>query len=324
MKKVSVIIPVYNTAQYLNRCLDSVRHQTYTDLEIICVDDGSTDGSQDIVDEYGRIDSRFIVIHQKNGGESSARNTGLLKSTGDYIGFMDCDDWIEPDMYEILVDALEANCSDIAACSWFKSFDDNEIEMINKKKALEGVISREQFMRYIYERDSYQGFAYMWDKLYKREVLTDQNHNILLFDNNIRIGGDVIYLAMAALNCNSAVYVPKAMYHYYQRNSSGCHTESIEKRLDWIKSYLIIIDMFERENVSEDVLRYVKRFLSYHCSNVAELAYQQKNSKALEYCQGLMRKYQDDYISLNKSYPDRLKKYQKILEYRIEGEEKYE
>lgn len=312
MKKVSIIIPVYNTAQYLKRCLDSVRHQTYTNLEIICVDDGSTDGSQDIVDEYGRIDSRFIVIHQENGGESSARNTGLLKSTGDYIGFMDCDDWIEPNMYEILVDALESNYADIAACSWFKSFDDNEIEMINKKKVLEGVINQEQFMRYIYERDSYQGFAYMWDKLYKREVLTDQGHNILLFDNNIRLGGDVIYLAMAALNCNSAVYVPKAMYHYYQRNSSGCHTVDIDKRMDWLKSYCYVIDMFHNNNITEDVLNYVKRFLAYHSSNVAELAIEQNDVKNFLICQGIMKKYEKEYISLNQEYPDRITRYRDI------------
>ena len=85
---VSIIIPVYNTAQYLRKCLDSAKNQTYTNLEIICVDDGSTDGSEKIVDEY-LDDERFVIIHKENGGESSARNTGLLKSTGDYIGFMD-------------------------------------------------------------------------------------------------------------------------------------------------------------------------------------------------------------------------------------------
>ena len=90
---VSIIIPVYNTAQYLRKCLDSAKNQTYENLEIICVDDGSTDGSEKIVDEY-LDDDRFVIIHKENGGESSARNTGLLKCTGNYIGFMDCDDWI--------------------------------------------------------------------------------------------------------------------------------------------------------------------------------------------------------------------------------------
>ena len=196
---VSIIIPVYNTAQYLRKCLDSAKNQTYENLEIICVDDGSTDGSEKIVDEY-LDDDRFVIIHKENGGESSARNTGLLKCTGNYIGFMDCDDWIEKDMYKTLVEAIEANEADMAAASWFKSYDDEEKEAVNLKPVDKGVFNRDKLLRYIYERDTYQGFAYMWDKLYSRKVLTETNGDILLFDENIQLGGDVIYLAKAALN----------------------------------------------------------------------------------------------------------------------------
>lgn len=149
MKKVSIIIPVYNTASYLKRCLDSAKNQTYTNLEIICVDDGSTDGSERIMDEYAD-DERFVIIHRENGEESSARNAGLLRSTGDYIGFIDCDDWIEKDMYETLVKAMEENDVDMAAA--------------NLKEVEAGAFDRDKLLRYIYERDSYQGFAYMWDK----------------------------------------------------------------------------------------------------------------------------------------------------------------
>lgn len=313
MKKVSIIIPIYNTAPYLRRCLDSAKNQTYPNIEIICVDDGSTDGSEKILDEYA-CDERFVIIHKCNGGESSARNVGLLKSTGDYIGFMDCDDWIDTDMYAILVNAMEEYDVDMAAASWFKSYDTEEKEMTNLKPLKEGVLDREQLLRYIYERDAYQGFAYMWDKLYKREILTNTNGDIILFDENIRLGGDVIYLAKAALNCKNATYIPRGMYHYYQRNMSGCHTDNLEKRLDWIKSYLIVIDMFEKENVSEEVLNYVKRFMAYHSCNVAELAYEQNDSKVHEYCQNIMRQYEDVYISLNESYPERVKRYRNVLQ----------
>ena len=89
--KVSVVIPVYNASEHLNQCMDTVVGQTLQEIEIICVDDGSTDGSERIVDEYVD-DERFVIIHRENGGESSARNAGLLRSTGDYIGFIDCDD----------------------------------------------------------------------------------------------------------------------------------------------------------------------------------------------------------------------------------------
>lgn len=315
MKKVSIIIPIYNTASYLKRCLDSVKNQTYTNLEIICIDDGSTDGSEKIVDEY-LDDDRFIIIHKENGGESSARNAGLLKSTGDYIGFMDCDDWIERDMYEILVNAIETCNVDMVAASWFKSYDCDEKEITNINQVEAGMFGRDKLMRYIYERDTYQGFAYMWDKLYRKEILTETDGNIMMFDEDIQLGGDVIYLAKAALKCKSAVYIPKAFYHYYQRNKSGCHTENIVKRLDWIKSYLIVIDLFEKEKIQKEILDYVKRFLAYHSSNLAEIAHSQNDSDTLLYCQNIMRKYKDEYISLNEAYPERILKYTNILEYR--------
>ena len=156
----------------------------------------------------------------------------------------------------------------------------------------------------------------MWDKLYRREVLTEINGDMLLFDENIQLGGDVIYLAKAALKCKKSVYIPRGMYHYYQRDKSGCHTENLKKRLDWIKSYLIVIDIFEKNNVQDDVLGYVKRFLAYHSSNVAELAYRQNDGQTLLYCQNIMKKYENEYVSLNKSYPERVSKYKDILQYR--------
>ncbi len=118
MKTISVIIPVYNTEKELPKCLKSICDQTYKDLEIICIDDGSTDGSSQVLDEFSMKDNRIKVVHQKNGGESNARNTGLKMASGEYIAFCDCDDWIDTDMYEIL--ARELNCEniDMVGGSW--------------------------------------------------------------------------------------------------------------------------------------------------------------------------------------------------------------
>ncbi len=102
-KKVSVIVPIYNAEKYLNKCLESIIGQTYKNLEIILVDDGSSDNSPTICDAWAQIDSRIRVIHKKNGGVSSARNAGIDLAQGDYIGFVDADDWIEPNMYEVLI-----------------------------------------------------------------------------------------------------------------------------------------------------------------------------------------------------------------------------
>ena len=113
MPKISVIITVYNVEKYLSRCLDSVVNQTFKDLEIICVNDGSTDNSAEILDRYASKDKRIIIINQKNGGLSAARNTGLRHASGQYIGFVDSDDWIDIDYYECLVGLAEKNNADI-------------------------------------------------------------------------------------------------------------------------------------------------------------------------------------------------------------------
>nr|MCR5719035.1 glycosyltransferase [Lachnospiraceae bacterium] len=113
-KKISIIVPVYNTAKYLERCLDSLTNQTYKDIEIVIVDDGSTDSSGAICDEYAAKDHRIKVIHTDNHGSSSARNTGIKESTGEYIGFCDSDDISQPEMYETLIKGIEKYCVSMA------------------------------------------------------------------------------------------------------------------------------------------------------------------------------------------------------------------
>lgn len=313
MKKISVIIPVYNTEPYLVQCLNSVVAQTYSNLEIICIDDGSTDGSGKIVDEFAMKDSRIIVIHQQNMGESKARNAGILRATGDYIAFVDCDDWIEPDMYQILVDSLEKNNADISAVNWIKEFSDNTVYMKNKIPVSTKRLSRDKLMYCVYRRDDYQGFAYIWDKLYRRELIYSENGEVLLFSEKLRLGGDVLYLAELLLNANSGVYVDKPCYHYRQRNTSGCHTSDLGKRLEWLESYRIVIEKFEQQCVSDEIMIWVKRFLAYHSSNVAEMAYKQNDTEKLLYCQSIMRQYMGEYQKTNSEYPDRLKRYSDIL-----------
>ena len=117
-KLVSVIVAVYNIEEYLPRCIDSILAQTYRNLEIILVDDGSTDSSGGICDDYAQKDRRIKVIHKKNGGLSDARNAGLDKVSGDYIGFVDGDDWIDEDMYRAMYEACEKEKAQIAACRY--------------------------------------------------------------------------------------------------------------------------------------------------------------------------------------------------------------
>lgn len=314
MKTISVIIPVYNTEKELPKCLKSICDQTYKDLEIICIDDGSTDGSSQVLDEFSMKDNRIKVVHQKNGGESNARNTGLKMASGEYIAFCDCDDWIDTDMYEIL--ARELNCEniDMVGGSWYKETDAYSQEIRNQLPVNNAAFTREELLKYLYKRDSYRGFAYMWNKLYKREILKDKFGKLLLFDEDLRLGGDVLYLAEAALNIKKGKYIDRAFYHYYQRSESGCHTKDVDKLQDWLKAYELVLQRFGEERIDDETIDYVKRFLAYHSSNAVEVAAEQGQEEAKKKFQGLMRKYEQEYVSLNIQYPERIKRYQELLE----------
>lgn len=314
MRKISVIVPVYNTYKELTQCLYSIQNQKYSNLEIICVDDGSTDGSGNIIDYFAKQDLRFKVIHQKNAGESNARNVGLKKATGDVIAFCDCDDYIDLDMYEVLLYEMETYNLDIVAGNWYKEIENENYVIQNLLPITDEVFDRNQLLMYLYRRDEYRGLAYIWNKLYKKEILKDSNGEILMFDEELALGGDVVYLAKAALNATRIKYINKPFYHYNQRTSSGCHTKDVKKLRDWIRAYEIVINLFDGEKIDKNIIDYVKRFLAYHSSNATEIAIDQKAEEAKMQFQYFMRKYKKEYISLNTSYPERIKKFNKLLE----------
>lgn len=313
MKKVSVIVPVYNTKNELTQCLKSIVDQTYSNLEIICVDDGSTDGSGQIVDEFAVQDKRIKAIHKTNGGESSARNVGLRMATGQYIAFCDCDDWLEREMYEVLVETLEKEDVDIVAASWYKESPTLSQKITNELPVIEEVFGREELLKYLYMRDSYRGFAYMWDKLYTRKVVSDERGNLIMFDEALQLGGDVLYLAEVALNTKRAKYVDTAFYHYVQRAESGCHTKDPQKLSDSLKAYEMVIQRFEEERIDQTIIGYVKRFLAYHSSNAVEVAVAQGQENAAEEFRKYMKKYEQEYVALNVQHPERIQRYKKLL-----------
>lgn len=321
ISKVSLIIPIYNSEKYLRRCLESAVMQTYRNMEFICIDDGSTDSSDRILDEYAEKDSRFIAVHQENKGESAARNEGLRRATGDYIGFMDCDDWIDPEMYAELVNELENNNADIAISGWIKETDTESIQIENEKPVEVKLFGREQLLKYIYERDSYRAFAYMWDKLYKKSLFLNKDGGSVSFNESLVLGGDVLCLGELALNTKQAVYINKAFYHYYQRADSGIHTTKIEKRKHWLIAYQYLIRHFESNKIDTNIIDLVKRFLAYHSSNLAEIAYEQRDQEALWFCQDIMRQYEEIYYQLNIDKTEYIQRFACILAYKIGKED---
>lgn len=201
-KKISIIIPMYNASLRIKECLNSVVNQTYDNLEIIVINDGSTDNSRDIVEEYMKNDSRIKLINQANGGVSKARNNGLSCATGDYIEFVDSDDTLEKEMVQTLVELLEKNDCQLAMCNnthpFFRTFlPDKVFDFTEKEDFLE-------FYQQIYAP------LFPWNKLWKKECLEG-----LKFQEDIKFSEDELFCCGAYANVSKAVTTSKRLYNYY-------------------------------------------------------------------------------------------------------------
>ncbi len=225
MPKVSAIVPVYNVEKYLNRCVDSILNQTFTDFELILVDDGSPDNSGKICDEYAEKDSRVKVIHKENGGVSVARNLGIETSVGEYITFIDSDDWIEAQMFEQLYNAAE-NC-DIIFCGFSSIGFRNTIVY-----DLEDIKADNRALADLYVNSSKikPCFPTVWAKFYRAEIIKSNN---LFFDSDIPSGEDTIFNIIACRYCQKAAFVEASLYNYERRNVSSATRKYFYKTYEY-------------------------------------------------------------------------------------------
>jgi len=205
---ISVIIPVYNAEDYICRCLDSVIIQSYESLEIIVIDDGSTDSSGRICDEYGEKDCRVKVFHQNNKGVSAARNLGLKMATGKYIGFVDSDDWIERDMYSLLMGMAESSDADVTACGYYIN---DENPSLHAESAPESISQEEAIRASFLNVNKYCFYGALWNKIFKSEIF---RANSIEFDGSIFVGEDMLCLCQCIMRSKKIVYSPIPKYHY--------------------------------------------------------------------------------------------------------------
>lgn len=224
MNKISIIIPVYNSVKFLNACLDSIIRQTYQNMEIILVDDGSTDGSSTLCDEWGKKDSRIRTLHQKNQGVSAARNYGLKFATGNLISFVDSDDTLENDMYEKLIDTMLKYKADIAHCGYKRMNENGEIikEVSGSHIILEQ--DSEEAIQYMLEGKYFVGG--LWNKLYTYDSIKNLQFCIDLKNNE-----DVLFNVLAFQNANRIVFVDETKYCYYEHSSSACNQMQEERQI---------------------------------------------------------------------------------------------
>lgn len=222
---ITIIVPVYNVEKYLTKCVNSILEQTYKNLEIILVDDGSPDKCPQICDEYAKKDNRIKVIHKNNGGLSDARNKGLDMATGKYISFVDSDDYIDKKMIEKLYNNLLKNEADISICNIYKIYP-NGTKIKKNLPQSEITVSDEE--KYIYTYNKYGMITVTaWSKLYKKEIFTNIRYPLGKIHEDEYIIFDILKKA------NKISYFDEALYYYLQRTESIIGTFSL-KRLDII------------------------------------------------------------------------------------------
>ena len=261
MELISVIVPVYNVEKYLRRCIDSILAQTYTNLEIILVDDGSPDNCPAICDEYAEKDSRIKVIHQQNGGLSAARNAGLDIATGDYIGFVDSDDYISFEMYEKLLNILMESNSDLSICG-MAYYDENSKCIDQECPLTDRTFSNLEIYGEL-QKELYWFYVNACPKLYKRFIFEDIRFPIgkLYEDNCI-----VHYIFQ---KCNSIVTTSNKWYCFTVRNGSITHSGFSIKSLDDIDAFIDRIEFYNKNKMKGYIVPAKIQLINYY-RNIAK------------------------------------------------------
>ena len=246
---LSVIVPCYNLEQYVDRCISSIVDQTYSNLEILVIDDGSSDNTGAICDAWQMRDQRIRVIHKQNEGLSYARKTGVENATADYVTFVDNDDWIDVNMYTDMMAALLSTNSDIAQCEYCKVFEDGRIEyhnQENKTGAIE-ILGREEGVLLILDDKKWK--SVMWNKIFKKHLF---DH--VVFYYNYNMGED--YIAHVLFHhASQTVFLTDAYYFYFQRDNSLLRVRPVATKMRW--QYQFTVAVYER-------YLFTKKYPQYH------------------------------------------------------------
>ena len=253
---ISVIIPVYKVEKYLDKCVQSVVDQTYKNLEIILVDDGSPDGCPEICDKWAKKDSRIKVIHKKNEGASSARNVGLDIATGEYIGFVDSDDYIDTTMYEKLLNKAKEEDADMTMCRFFYTYEDGKnikldevnIEKCNEKKFIDYMFVNPVEVNKIDKIEVNYVMCVMWRNLYRKKILEN-----IKFDETVLLE-DPIYQCEVLKKHPKIALVNDYLYYYLQREGSLIRQWVYEKNLNHVSRICALGEGF----LSKEVLNCFK------------------------------------------------------------------
>jgi len=236
MPIISIIVPVYNTESYLHRCIDSILTQTFIDFECILVNDGSHDNCPTICNEYAEKDVRVLVIHQKNGGSSDARNTGLCKAKGEWIGFVDSDDWIEPDMFEkMYVKAISENC-DMVWCDYYMGY-------LHGSKYIKAQIENLEKTDIIKKIFAGQLHGSVCNKLIKKNISLCNS----IYFPSANFMEDFVFIIQNLYYAEKIGYVSNALYHYEFNPNSITNNKTGIRVEEWCKNLYFIIEFMKNK-----------------------------------------------------------------------------
>lgn len=281
---ISVIVPIYNVEKYLARCVESIRRQTYSNLEIILVDDGSPDACPQMCDQFASADARIKVIHKPNGGLSDARNAGIEAASGRYIGFVDSDDYIHPQMYMELWKSLKAEEADIAVCGVKKVFNDSG-DILDQPENTARVYSGKEAVANIFDAALYLQSVVAWNKLYRRELFDGVRYPVGKIHEDEFTTYELFYKS------DKVVYNTGIYYYYYQRADSIMGERKISFSSDGLEAYEQMADFF-KENGESHILQLIRyRYLCLLKKYIKEL---QKTGQR-GHAESLWKKYKEEY-----------------------------
>lgn len=258
-KRISVIVPVFNISKYLKRCIDSLLNQTLNNIEIILVDDGSNDNSGEICDYYyNKYPDSIKVLHTENCGLSAARNRGLEVSTGEYISFVDGDDWIEPEFFETLYELIKLEDYDLSVCGI--KYDYNEGADKLKKTKLHNTINQTELFNLMINDINILG--YVCNKLFKSELIDG-----LKFDEELFSSEDIDFCSKYAQKCKKIIYTSSELYHYRQRIGSMTGEFSYSfRKLSVLRTYERLIPIYE--SFCPQQKNQIEKFILKQCLNI--------------------------------------------------------
>lgn len=259
--KISVLVPVYNVEKYIEKCLDSIINQTYPNLEIILVDDGSTDNSGNICDEYARKDSRIKVIHQKNQGVAKSRNIAIASAGGEFIGFVDSDDFIDSNMYTDMMALALESLADIVMINFeYTDLNGQKIPGNTSSKPIsDRIITGKQFISELCH-DYNSTYVVPWNKIYRKKLFSG-----IQYPNGKTIDDEAVIHRLAH-KCNTISFSSKAYYFYRQHPTSIMNKNFSLKKLDGLDALIDRIVFLEENAYDNNIILKSKLYLIHNCT----------------------------------------------------------